>query len=104
MSELNDNSELQRYSSAFLHTLSAFIPPTDDIEIFLNHFAEAVKSSTVSSKIYPRTRSILYLFSVMEDPPSFVTRFGCFLPPESVVSFTGRYFESDGHFTRLLVS
>lgn len=54
MSELNDNSELQANSSTFLYAISAVTPPTEDIEIFLNRFTEAVKSTTVSSKIYLR--------------------------------------------------
>jgi len=47
MSELNDNSDLQAYSSAVLYILSAVTTPAEDIEIILNHFTDAIKSSTV---------------------------------------------------------
>jgi proteasome activator subunit 4 len=48
MSELNDSSELQAYSSAVLYVVSAVTPPAEDIEIILNHFTDAIKSSTVT--------------------------------------------------------
>ncbi|KDR84826.1 hypothetical protein GALMADRAFT_233236 [Galerina marginata CBS 339.88] len=46
MSELNDSSELQAYSSAVLYILSAVTPPTEYIEAILTNFVTAVKSST----------------------------------------------------------
>ncbi|KAF9568547.1 hypothetical protein CPC08DRAFT_654918 [Agrocybe pediades] len=46
MSELNDSSELQGYSSAVLYILSAVNPPVEYIEQILEHFVIAVKSST----------------------------------------------------------
>ncbi|KAF8971500.1 armadillo-type protein [Flammula alnicola] len=46
MSELNDSSELQAYSSAVLYILSAVTPPVEFIEAILNNFVSAVKSST----------------------------------------------------------
>lgn len=45
MTELNDNTELQSYSSAVLYSLSAVTPPADYIETILEHFVVAVKSS-----------------------------------------------------------
>jgi len=48
MSELNDSSELQTYSSAVLYVVSAVTPPAEDIEMILNHFMDAIKSSTVT--------------------------------------------------------
>ncbi|KAL4243149.1 BLM10 family protein [Abortiporus biennis] len=45
MSELNDSSELQRYSSAVLYVLSAVTPPTEYVEVIADHFIEAIKSS-----------------------------------------------------------
>ncbi|KAJ3798132.1 hypothetical protein GGU11DRAFT_782291 [Lentinula aff. detonsa] len=46
MSELNDSSELQTYSTAVLYVLSAVTPVREHIEIVLGHFVTAVKSST----------------------------------------------------------
>lgn len=48
MSELNDSSELQKYSSAVLYVLSAVNPPPDYVEIVADHFLSAIKSSDVS--------------------------------------------------------
>ena len=47
MSELNDNSELQSYSSAVLYVLSAVTPPTEYVEAILDNFILGIKSSTV---------------------------------------------------------
>ncbi|KAF9474298.1 hypothetical protein BDN70DRAFT_884955 [Pholiota conissans] len=46
MSELNDSSELQTYSSAVLYILSAVTPPVEFIEAILDNFVVAIKSST----------------------------------------------------------
>jgi proteasome activator subunit 4 len=48
MSELNDSSELQTYSSAILYVLSAVPAPKDYTELVLTNFVEAIKSSTVN--------------------------------------------------------
>lgn len=48
MSELNDSSELQTYSSAVLYVLSAVTPPPEFIEVIADNFINAIKSSTVS--------------------------------------------------------
>ncbi|KAI0702440.1 ARM repeat-containing protein [Cytidiella melzeri] len=45
MSELNDSSELQRYSSAVLYILSAVNAPADYVEIVAEHFLSTIKSS-----------------------------------------------------------
>jgi len=45
MSELNDNSELQSYSSAVLYILSAVTPPTEYVEVILDNFILGIKSS-----------------------------------------------------------
>lgn len=47
MTELNDNSELQAYSSAVLYVLSAVTPPAEFIEVILDNFVTAIKNSTV---------------------------------------------------------
>jgi proteasome activator subunit 4 len=49
MSELNDNSELQSYSSAVLYILSAVTPPTEYVEAILDNFILGIKSSTVKT-------------------------------------------------------
>ena len=48
MSELNDSSELQKYSSAVLYVLSAVDSPPDYVHVIANHFLTAIKSSNVS--------------------------------------------------------
>ena len=48
MSELNDSSELQKYSSAVLYVLSAVDSPPDYVHVIANHFLTAIKSSDVS--------------------------------------------------------
>jgi len=45
MSELNDSPELQKYSSAVLYVLSAVTPPPVYIEVILESFVSAIKSS-----------------------------------------------------------
>lgn len=50
MSELNDSSELQTYSSAVLYVLSAVTPPPEYVEVIAENFISAIKSSTVRSK------------------------------------------------------
>ena len=47
MSELNDSSELQTYSSAVLYVLSAVTPPPEYVEVIADNFINAIKSSTV---------------------------------------------------------
>lgn len=47
MSELNDSSELQTYSTAVLYNLAAVAPPAEFIEVILGHFTDAIKSSKV---------------------------------------------------------
>ncbi|KAI0961210.1 hypothetical protein AcV7_000369 [Taiwanofungus camphoratus] len=46
MSELNDSSELQTYSSAVLYVLSAVTPPPEYVEVIAENFISAIKSST----------------------------------------------------------
>ncbi|KAL7285729.1 hypothetical protein ACG7TL_000834 [Trametes sanguinea] len=45
MSELNDSSELQTYSSAVLYVLSAVTPPPEYVEVIAENFINAIKSS-----------------------------------------------------------
>jgi proteasome activator subunit 4 len=48
MSELNDSSELQIYSSACLYVISAITLPPDYVDVVLGNFFSAIKSSSVS--------------------------------------------------------
>ncbi|KAH9922007.1 ARM repeat-containing protein [Epithele typhae] len=45
MSELNDSSELQTYSSAVLYVLSAVTPPPEYVGVIADNFINAIKSS-----------------------------------------------------------
>lgn len=51
MSELNDSSELQTYSSAVLYVLSAVTPPPEFIAVIADNFINAIKSSTVGQTL-----------------------------------------------------
>ncbi|KAH9947705.1 ARM repeat-containing protein [Amylocystis lapponica] len=46
MSDLNDSSELQRYSSAVLYVLSAVAPPREFVGVIMDIFISAIKSTT----------------------------------------------------------
>ncbi|KAK7468647.1 Proteasome activator BLM10 [Stygiomarasmius scandens] len=46
MSELNDSSDLQTYSTAVLYVLSAVTPVAEYVPIILENFVSAIKSST----------------------------------------------------------
>lgn len=48
MSELNDSSELQLYSSAVLYVVSAVQCPAEYIAVILDNYVSAVKTSGVS--------------------------------------------------------
>jgi proteasome activator subunit 4 len=47
MSELNDSSELQLYSAAVLYVMSAVHCPPEYIQTILDHYVNALRSSTV---------------------------------------------------------
>jgi proteasome activator subunit 4 len=47
MSELNDSSELQLYSAAVLYVMSAVHCPPEYIQVILDHYVNALRSSTV---------------------------------------------------------
>lgn len=47
MSELQDSSEVQQYSSGVLYILSSITPPPELVEPFTDVFIDAVKSSKV---------------------------------------------------------
>lgn len=48
MAELNDSSELQKYSQAVLYILSAVPPPPEYVELIADNFLTAISSSTVN--------------------------------------------------------
>ena len=48
MAELNDSSELQKYSQAVLYILSAVPPPPEYVELIADNFLAAITSSTVN--------------------------------------------------------
>jgi hypothetical protein len=48
MSELNDSPDLQIYSSAVLYIISAVTTPLDFVDVIIENFADAIKSSAVS--------------------------------------------------------
>ena len=62
MSELNDNSELQSYSSAVLYILSAVTPPTEYVEAILENFIVCTKSSTVKPFLVLTSPVLTYPF------------------------------------------
>lgn len=70
MSELNDSSELQKYSSAVLYVLSAVNPPPDYVEIVAEHFLSAIRSSDVSSLVRMLYRETLKRTVVVVACPS----------------------------------
>jgi proteasome activator subunit 4 len=52
MSELNDSSDLQVYSSAVLYVLSAVAVPDVYVQDILENFVSAIKSSTVINFLF----------------------------------------------------
>ena len=69
MSELQDSSEIQTYSSAVLYILSAITPPPEFVEPFTETFIEAVKSSPVCYRIPMFLGSLLIRSLVLAYPP-----------------------------------
>ncbi|TFY56124.1 hypothetical protein EVJ58_g7830 [Rhodofomes roseus] len=70
MSELNDNSELQKYSSAVLYVLSAVDPPEEYAGAIAESFLEAIKSSSswrIRLKALP-TLLVFYYRNLMSIP------------------------------------
>ncbi|KAI0343973.1 ARM repeat-containing protein [Trametopsis cervina] len=76
MSELNDSSELQKYSSAVLYILSAVNAPPDYVEIVAEHFLSTIKSSDswrVRLKALP-TLLVFFYRNLMSISSKTVTR------------------------------
>jgi hypothetical protein len=60
MSELNDSSELQLYSSAVLYVISAVHCPSQYIGNILDQYVAAITSSEVRmlTRVFPRTAEL----------------------------------------------
>lgn len=71
MSELNDSSELQKYSSAVLYVLSAVNPPPGYVEQVTRHFLDAISSSDVRSCFISVHNITL---NTLDSPGAFVLR------------------------------
>lgn len=63
MSELNDNSELQKYSSAVLYVLSAVDLAPEFVNVILQSFVVAIKSSRVRLWLDPLWFRFLHVYS-----------------------------------------
>lgn len=59
MSELNDSSELQKYSTAVLYVLSAVNPPPSYVHLVMDNFLDAIHSSDVSVPFLLSFRTLL---------------------------------------------
>ncbi|THV06075.1 hypothetical protein K435DRAFT_712109 [Dendrothele bispora CBS 962.96] len=76
MSELNDSSDLQTYSTAVLYVLSAVTPVAEYVPIVLDNFASAIKSSS-SWRIRHQAMPALVVFfyrNLLSIPPEGITK------------------------------
>ena len=65
---MNDARAYGGHQSAVLYVLSAVTPPHEYVEDILNHFVNAIKSSTVYvSMIYVNSPAVLTCGIVVED-------------------------------------
>jgi hypothetical protein len=101
MSELNDSSDLQIYSSAVLYVLSAVSPPVEYIAEILRNFVTAIKSSkarpTIHSMFLGLTTNL-----VMADPPPCFTSIGRLFLQKPFIYLSGRRLAGDGGSACLL--
>lgn len=83
--------------SAVLYVLSAVTPPHEYVEDILNHFVNAIKSSTVCvSVIYVNIHVVLTRGTVVENQTECVAHPCGFLLPESAKHFQFRSHTSHG--------
>lgn len=83
--------------SAVLYVLSAVTPPHEYVEDILNHFVNAIKSSTVCvSVVYVSIPAVLTRVTVVENQVECVTYPCGFLLPEPVKHFQFRSYTSHG--------
>lgn len=97
MAELSDSPDLQRYSTAVLYVISAITPPSEYVEVILNDFVDAIKSSAVSVRTLEQL-SGLTSCAVVANPPPCPSRNGRILLPESIVHFLRECLEDHGLF------
>jgi len=81
MSELNDSSELQTYSSAVLYVLSAVTPVPEFVDVILQRFVAAIKSSTV--RLWLSSRASCSFHPVLAHSPPCTTFAGRILLSQS---------------------
>lgn len=83
--------------SAVLYVLSAVTPPHEYVEDILNHFANAIKSSTVCVSVaYVNSPAVLTRGTVVEDQVECVADPRCFLLPELAEHFQFRSYAGHG--------
>ena len=83
--------------SAVLYVLSAVTPPHEYVEDILNHFVNAIKSSTVCvSVVYVNILVALTCGTVVENPTGCVAHPCGFLLPEPAEHFQFRRYTSHG--------
>ena len=106
MSELNDSSELQTYSSAELYVLSAVTPPPEYVEVIADNFINAIKSSTERAALFTLSTtngSLISLGVVVADSCECTSNPHCVLLSEPVEHVYRASLEAYGRFTRMPV-
>lgn len=85
MSELQDSSEVQQYSSGVLYILSSIAAPPEFIEPLTEAFIDAVESSSVSGVSSSNSLNCSYCyfcFLVMADSAQSHSRSRCLVLPK----------------------
>lgn len=100
MSELNDSSELQRYSSAVLYVLSAVTPPPEYVDVIAERFWLAIRSSDVCTANFSLSLSILISVVMAHTIERFANVDGLLLP-QSNECIPGDPRQDHGRFIRL---
>lgn len=96
MSELNDSSDLQNYSLAVLYVLSAVNTTPEFVDIILERFVSAIKSSTASTPFllynpYSRIRLVVaHTLACIASPCCFLLSESCCHHPSWGVQGYGR--------------
>jgi len=96
MSELNDSPDLQTYSSAILYVISAMTTPLSYVEVILDNFASAIKSSKVKPVRLFVSKPSNSLNLVMAHSPSCFTGPRCILLPQSRSHSAQRNLKANG--------
>ena len=82
MTELNDDPELQMYSSAVLYVLSAITPPKEFVEQIADGFISTIISSSVSLYRNLETLRMLSYRTVLENQIKWSPNLDRFLLPK----------------------